>query len=120
MSLICRILNKPYDVFGTFYSEEYIFSGQVKQIANLICSCSIWIHKAYANVTSEQKPLMSRLFRFMNVNASFIRTLLVAKCKSDLPPASSIPGVSSVSREIIENNSRSNIFRLVFLYSKSF
>lgn len=99
MSLICRILNKPFDVFGTFYSEEYIFSGQVKQIANLICSCSIWIHKAYANVTSEQKPLMSLLFRFMNVNASFIRTLLVAKCKSDISDLPGTSQVSSISRE---------------------
>ncbi|XP_065202814.1 F-box/WD repeat-containing protein 5 [Planococcus citri] len=99
MSLICRILNKPFDIFGTFYNDEYIFSGQVKQIANLICSCSIWIHKAYADVTSEQKPLMSLLFRFMNVNASFIRTLLVAKCRSDVSALPGTSGVSSISRE---------------------
>lgn len=80
MSLICRILNKPYDILGTFYSEEYIFSGQVKQIGDLFCSSNIWIHKAYPDITSEQKPLMSRLFRFINVTA---RTLIIATCKNN-------------------------------------
>lgn len=80
MLLICRILNKPYDILGTFYSEEYIFSGQVKQIGNLFSSSNIWIHKAYPDITSEQKPLMSRLFRFINVTA---RTLIIATCKNN-------------------------------------
>ncbi len=80
MELICRILNKPHNILGTFYSEEYIFSGQVKPVGNYISSSSIWIHKAYPDITSEHKPLMSRLFRFINVNA---KTLLVATCKSN-------------------------------------
>lgn len=109
MVLICRILNKPYDVFGTFYSEEYIFSGKVQQIAHLICSSSIWIHKAFPDITSEHKPLMSRLFRFMNVNASFIRTLLVAKCTTN--PTSLKNESSNASTNTFAGSSKTGPYR---------
>lgn len=101
MTLIGRILNNPNDMFGTFYSDEYIFSGQVQQIGQLVSSSSVWIHKAYPDVTSEHKPLMSRIFRFLNVNASFIRNLMVATYKynnieSDNGNGSRVPSISNV------------------------
>lgn len=111
MMLICRILNKPYDMFGTFYSEEYIFSGQVKQIGNSICSSSIWIYKAYPDITSEHKPLMSRLFRFINVNA---RTLIIAACKSDISELKNQEVINSsrnVNNKSIEADAVDNNFR---------
>lgn len=103
MTLTCRILNKPYDTLGTFYSNEYILSGMVEQLTNVICSSNVWLHKAYPDCTSEHKPLMSRLYRFINVYA---RTLLVAKCKTNEDTGSTRydPGATTTSKSSRSGN----------------
>lgn len=88
-------------MFGTFYSDEYILSGQVQHFGPFVCASSVCIHEAYPDITLEHKPLISRLFRFLNVNTSFIRNLIVATCKynnieSDNGNDSRVPSVSKV------------------------
>ncbi|TGZ48936.1 Uncharacterized protein DBV15_03380 [Temnothorax longispinosus] len=34
--LQCRVVNKPYDIFGTWYSERYLLSGNLHWLAHLV------------------------------------------------------------------------------------
>lgn len=34
--LQCRVLNKPYDIFGTWYNDQYLLSGDLHWLAHLV------------------------------------------------------------------------------------
>lgn len=35
--LQCRVLNKPYDIFGTWYNHDYLLSGGLKWLGQMVC-----------------------------------------------------------------------------------
>lgn len=61
--LQCRIVNKPYDIFGTWYSERYLLSGDVYWLAHLVSSSVLWLNKANQESASEHVPIMSQLYK---------------------------------------------------------
>ncbi|XP_076683454.1 F-box and WD repeat domain containing 5 [Andrena cerasifolii] len=79
-NLQCRVSNKPYDIFGTWYSEHYLLNGNLFWLAHLVTTSVLWLNKANQETSSEHVPIMSQLFRFYNGNASSIRTIMVANC----------------------------------------
>ncbi|KAK2587588.1 hypothetical protein KPH14_003716 [Odynerus spinipes] len=92
--LQCRVVNKPYDIFGTWYSEHYLLSGNLYWLAHLVSTSVLWLNKASQETASEHVPIMTQLFRFYNGNASSIRAIMVANClapevESDNQPSSS-------------------------------
>ncbi|XP_033226621.1 F-box/WD repeat-containing protein 5 [Belonocnema kinseyi] len=83
--LQCRIVNKPYDIFGTWYSERYLLSGDVYWLAHLVSTSVLWLNKANQESASEHVPIMSQLYKFYNGNAASIRAIMVADCLSPAP-----------------------------------
>ncbi|XP_053381354.1 uncharacterized protein LOC123524702 isoform X2 [Mercenaria mercenaria] len=85
-----RVMNKPYDVFGTWYNDFYLLSGNLHWTGHLNSCSAIWLNKAYQETTSEEESVVMRLFKFSNINASSIRTIMIANCLSneaDVPSA---------------------------------
>lgn len=78
--LQCRIVNKPYDIFGTWYSEEHLLSGDLHWLAHLVSTSVIWINKASQETDSEHIPITHCMYRFYNRNASSIRAIMIADC----------------------------------------
>lgn len=78
--LQCRVVNKPYDIFGTWYSDHYLLSGDLHWLAHLVSSSVLWLNKASQETSSEHVPIMNQLYRFYNCNASSIRAVMVANC----------------------------------------
>ncbi|CAK9833884.1 F-box/WD repeat-containing protein 5 [Anthophora retusa] len=78
--LQCRVINKPYDIFGTWYSEHYLLSGNLRWLAHLVSTSLLWLNKANQESSSEHVPIMTQLFRFYNGNASSVRAIMVANC----------------------------------------
>lgn len=87
-NLQCRVVNKPYDIFGTWYSEEHLLSGDLHFLASRVSASGLWLNKAYQDISSEHTPIMIQLFRFYNVNASTIRSVMVANCVAPEPCSS--------------------------------
>ncbi|XP_068963631.1 F-box/WD repeat-containing protein 5 isoform X2 [Petaurus breviceps papuanus] len=78
--LLSRVRNKPYDVFGCWLNETNLISGNLHRIGD-ITSCSVlWLNNAFQDVESENVNVVKRLFKIQNLNASTIRTVMVADC----------------------------------------
>ncbi|XP_046413116.1 F-box/WD repeat-containing protein 5 isoform X1 [Neodiprion fabricii] len=84
--LQCRVVNKPYDIFGTWYSERHLLSGDLHWLAHLVSTSVLWLNKASQESASEHVPIMNQLYRFYNSNASSIRAVMVANCLSPASP----------------------------------
>uniref|UniRef100_A0A6P7H3C8 F-box/WD repeat-containing protein 5 n=1 Tax=Diabrotica virgifera virgifera TaxID=50390 RepID=A0A6P7H3C8_DIAVI len=78
--LQCRVVNKPYDIFGTWYSDQYLLSGDLHWLAHLVSTSHLWLNKASQEAESELVPITHCLFRFYNRNASSIRAIMIANC----------------------------------------
>ncbi|KAM7093738.1 F-box/WD repeat-containing protein 5 isoform 1-T5 [Molossus nigricans] len=79
-ALLSRVRNKPYDVFGCWLTETSLISGNLHRMGD-ITSCSVlWLNNAFQNVESENVNVVKRLFKIQNLNASTIRTVMVADC----------------------------------------
>ncbi|GJQ67242.1 hypothetical protein Trydic_g8147 [Trypoxylus dichotomus] len=78
--LQCRVVNKPYDIFGTWYSDRHLLSGDLHWLAHLVSTSVLWINKASQEVDSEHVPITQNLYKFYNRNASSIRAIMVANC----------------------------------------
>ena len=61
--LQCRVVNKPYDIFGTWYSERYLLSGGLHWLAHLVSTSVLWLNKANQETGSEHVPIMNQLYR---------------------------------------------------------
>lgn len=79
--LQCRVFNKPYDIFGTWYTDHYLLSGKLHFLGHMLSCSDVWLNKAWQESESEKKPIVKKLFRFFNTNASSVRTILVANCE---------------------------------------
>ncbi|XP_019331398.2 F-box/WD repeat-containing protein 5 [Alligator mississippiensis] len=78
--LLSRVRNKPYDVFGCWLNETNLISGNLHRIGH-ITSCSVlWLNNAFQGIESENVNVVKRLFKIQNLNASTIRTVMVADC----------------------------------------
>lgn len=101
--LQCRVVNKPYDIFGTWYSEHYLLSGNLCWLAHMVNTSILWLNKANQESSSEHVPIMTQLFRFYNENASSIRAIMVANCLTPAPSESeeqqNQPSSSNVKEE---------------------
>ncbi|XP_064650003.1 F-box/WD repeat-containing protein 5-like [Lineus longissimus] len=82
--LQCRVNNKPYDIFGTWYNDNYLLSGNLYWIGHLSSCSALWINKASQCLDSETESVVMRLLKFHNVNASTIRTIMVANCPKQI------------------------------------
>ncbi|KAJ4428297.1 hypothetical protein ANN_24315 [Periplaneta americana] len=85
-NLQCRVMNKPYDIFGTWYSDRHLLSGDLHWLAHLVSTSILWLNKASQESDSELVPIMDQLYKFYNCNASSIRAVMVANCLAPSPP----------------------------------
>lgn len=74
--LRCRVQNKPYDIFGCWFSDQHLLSGDLRWLAHLVSKSTIVLNKANQEISSEYTPVMKDLFQFYNRNASSIRNLM--------------------------------------------
>ncbi|KAK0133180.1 F-box/WD repeat-containing protein 5 [Merluccius polli] len=80
-TLLSRVRNKPYDVFGCWLNESHLISGNLHWIGNMTSRSVFWLNKAFQDVESENVNVVKRLFKIQNVNASTVRTVMVAHCR---------------------------------------
>ncbi|KDR15186.1 F-box/WD repeat-containing protein 5 [Zootermopsis nevadensis] len=85
-NLQCRVMNKPYDIFGTWYSDHHLLSGDLHWLAHLVSTSILWLNKASQESESELVPIMDQLYKFYNCNASSIRAVMIANCLAPSPP----------------------------------
>uniref|UniRef100_A0A1A9WUC2 F-box domain-containing protein n=1 Tax=Glossina brevipalpis TaxID=37001 RepID=A0A1A9WUC2_9MUSC len=78
--LRCRVINRPYDIFGTWFSDQYLISGDLHWLAQMVSTSVLWLNKANQEVDSEHVPIMNQLYKFYNRNASSVRAIMMAKC----------------------------------------
>lgn len=78
--LRCRVTNRPYDIFGTWFSDQHLLSGDLNWLAHLVSSSILWLNKANQEVDSEHTPIRNQMYKFYNRNASSIRAIMVANC----------------------------------------
>lgn len=78
--LQCRVGSKPYDIFGTWYSDIHLLSGDLRWLAHLVSTSMLRLNKACQEVESEHVPVIKNLYRFYNRNASSIRAIMIANC----------------------------------------
>ncbi|XP_006007070.1 F-box/WD repeat-containing protein 5 [Latimeria chalumnae] len=79
-TLLSRVRNKPYDVFGCWLNDTHLISGNLHWIGNMTSCSVLWLNKAFQDVESENVNVVKRLFKIQNLNASTIRTVMVADC----------------------------------------
>lgn len=79
-TLRCRVVNRPYDVFGTWFCDQYLISGDLHWLAHLVSTSVLWLNKASQEVSSEHVPVMNQLYKFYNRNASSVRAVMMARC----------------------------------------
>ncbi|XP_068562350.1 F-box/WD repeat-containing protein 5 [Cebidichthys violaceus] len=80
-TLLSRVRNKPYDVFGCWLNETHLISGNLHWIGDMTSCSVLWLNKAFQDVESENINVVKRLFKIQNINASTIRTVMVAHCR---------------------------------------
>ncbi|XP_033127172.1 F-box/WD repeat-containing protein 5-like [Anneissia japonica] len=80
--LQARVLNKPYDIFGCWLNNSYLLSGNLHYLGHLSSCSALWLNKAMQEVDSEQESVVMRIFKFLNINASTIRSIMVANCSA--------------------------------------
>ncbi|XP_053958000.1 F-box/WD repeat-containing protein 5 isoform X1 [Anastrepha ludens] len=97
--LRCRVVNRPYDIFGTWFSDQYLISGDLHWLAHLLSYSELWLNKANQEVDSEHVPIMNKLYKFYNRNASSVRAIMVAKC----------PWLDDSNDPLTENNASNNL-----------
>lgn len=78
--LRCRVVNRPYDIFGTWFSDQHLISGDLQWLAHLVSQSVLWLTKANQEVDSEHVPIMTLLYKFYNKKASSIRGIMIANC----------------------------------------
>lgn len=78
--LQCRVSNRPYDIFGTWFSDQFLISGDIHWLAHLVSASVIWLNKANQETSSEHVQILKQLYKFYNKNGSSIRAVMVANC----------------------------------------
>jgi hypothetical protein len=105
--LQCRVVNKPYDIYGTWYNDQHLLSGDLHWLAHLVSTSSLWLNKASQEAESEHVPITHNMFRFYNRNASSIRAIMIANC---LPNSEVAPEVKENEIEADPTENKSDTF----------
>ncbi|XP_044752618.1 F-box/WD repeat-containing protein 5 [Coccinella septempunctata] len=84
LKMKCRIDNTPYSLFGTWFNDSFLLSGNRFWLGGFVTSSLIYINRASQETSSELIPVTHGLFKFYNTNRSTITSLLVAKCLRDI------------------------------------
>ncbi|XP_076657416.1 F-box and WD repeat domain containing 5 [Halictus rubicundus] len=79
-NLRCRVANNPFDILGTWYSEHYLLSGSLHWLDIELSTSVLWLSKANQELSSENIPIITQLFRFCNGHRSAVRTIMIANC----------------------------------------
>lgn len=79
-TLQCRVSNRPYDIFGTWLTDQFLISGDIHWLAHLVSTSVIWLNKANQETSSEHVQILKQLYKFYNHNGSSIRAVMVANC----------------------------------------
>lgn len=79
-TLQCRVSNRPYDIFGTWLTDQFLISGDIHWLAHLVSTSVIWLNRANQETGSEHVQILKQLYRFYNGNGSSIRAVMVANC----------------------------------------
>lgn len=99
--LRCRVVNRPYDIFGTWFSDQYLISGDLHWLAHLVSTSVLWLNKANQEIDSEHVPIMSQMYKFYNRNASSVRAIMIARCpwleESNDPLAAAVEDASTAA-----------------------
>lgn len=74
--LRCRVQNRPYDIFGCFYNENFVLSGDLRWLAHLVSKSTIVLNRTSQEIASERTPVTKDLYNFYNRNASSVRNLM--------------------------------------------
>lgn len=74
------LLTAPFDTNGQWYNDHFILHGRQKKLSHLEHSSDVCLSKVWPKFMSEKESMMTRLFKIKNVNASFVRSLMVAHC----------------------------------------
>lgn len=85
-SLLSRVRNKPYDVFGCWLDDTHLISGNLHWIGSMTSCSVLWLNRAFQDIESEDVNVVKRLFKLQNLNASTIRTVMVADCNQHNNP----------------------------------
>lgn len=85
-NLQCKVQNRPYDIFGTWYCEDYLLSGDFHLSEHLVSSSVVWLNRASQENDCPDKAVVKQMYRFYNRNASSIRMIMVANCLSREEP----------------------------------
>lgn len=101
----CRVANKPYDIFGTWYSDQHLLSGDLHWLGHLVSASYLRLSRASQETDSEHTPITQNMFRFYNRNASSIRSIVISNCLSDLQEAD---GGESNKTESVEGKTNKN------------
>ncbi|XP_055384325.1 F-box/WD repeat-containing protein 5-like [Condylostylus longicornis] len=78
-SLLCRVSNRPYDVFGTWFNDYQLLSGDFNWPNYLINKSFVWLNRTNQD-SSEHRVATTQMYKFYNRNASSIRAIIVANC----------------------------------------
>ncbi|XP_067660737.1 F-box/WD repeat-containing protein 5-like isoform X2 [Haliotis asinina] len=106
--LQCRVINKPYDVFGTWYDDTHLLSGNLHWTRQLNSCSALWLNKASQSIESERESVVMRLFRFLNTNASSIRTIMISKNLTDTKVENMASKAAKPDRESVRCKSDMN------------
>lgn len=79
-NLQCRVSNRPYDIFGTWFTDQFLISGDIHWLAHLVSGSVLWLNKASQETGSEHVQILKQLYKFYNQNGSSIRAVMVANC----------------------------------------
>lgn len=67
-------------MFGAWLTDEFVISGNLHWLAQLVTTSVLWLNKANQEIYSEHVPVTNQLYKFYNRNASSIRGIMVANC----------------------------------------
>ncbi|KAK9872962.1 hypothetical protein WA026_020310 [Henosepilachna vigintioctopunctata] len=80
LKMKCRIDNTPYSLFGTWFNESLLLSGNRFWLGGFVTAALIYMNRASQETSSEFIPVTQGLFKFYNTNRSSLTSLLIAKC----------------------------------------
>ncbi|XP_076283274.1 F-box and WD repeat domain containing 5 [Lasioglossum baleicum] len=84
--LQCRVMNTPFDVNGAWYTEHYLLSGSLHWLHHTASVSVFWLNKANQELSSENIPIITQLFRFPNGSGPHVRAIMVANCLTSEVP----------------------------------
>lgn len=123
--LRCRIVNRPFDTFGTWLTAGHLLSGDLRWLAHLVSSTVVRVTHVDERTDADAVPEQRTLVRFCNRNASSVRQLLVADVARTWPETAAAGAAESAVVEDAGNaeDSAESVVRdaklLIFLCGSS-